>query len=252
MKKILTAILSFYSICGFCQIPGQLSKIDTLSNKYNTIQLTIDSLENVLESLEERDDSLFNSIFTGTIKTISSSIDTFNYERIFDDYQKFLSYYGAYLKSSDFPRTFPIENVQKKTIIGFGNRLHPIYKTVKFHYGIDIPSKKGNVVIATTNGKILLAKISFGIQGNQVVIQNDNGVEVMYSHLDSIYVKQGETVMLGQSIGIVGNSGLSVESHLHYEIKIDNLSINPIFILFNQFSKDDLEYIFTKNSMSLD
>ena len=251
MKKILWIILMFQTISGFSQEPVKSKCIDSLSLKLKQKNLLIDSLQQVINTIQNRDDSIYNSIYDGTNFIQPKSNETFNYKQILVDYQNFKKEYKDYLNPDTLPQNLPIDNIQNKSIIGFGIKMHPIYKTEKSHLGIDIPSPKGTNVKSTINGKVLTAKKSYGRDGNQVIIQN-NKIKIVYSHLDGISVSEGEIVKIGQVIGSAGNSGLSVANHLHYEILLEDIPINPVFILFEKFTKDDLEYIFAKNYVTMD
>lgn len=110
---------------------------------------------------------------------------------------------------------------------GFGNRIHPILKTKRFHDGIDIPAETGKPVIAATDGIVRFAG-KMGGYGNTVILETVDGLELLYGHLSSIHVRQGERVRGGQVIGAVGNTGLSTGPHLHFGVRKNKLPINPM------------------------
>ena len=108
----------------------------------------------------------------------------------------------------------------------FGSRLSPFTNLPDFHQGIDISGNYGAPVIATAQGKVTLAGW-YGSFGQTIQITHDNGITTLFGHLAKIYVKTGEEVVRGQKIGLMGNSGMSTGPHLHYEVRINELPVNP-------------------------
>ena len=114
----------------------------------------------------------------------------------------------------------------------YGWRMHPIYKTKKFHAGIDIAAVFNTPVIAPANGKISQANWYDGygkyIQINHGTNSNGELVTSSYGHLNSLLVSNGEIVSAGQTIGLVGSTGQSTGPHLHFEIRVNGKNTNPI------------------------
>jgi murein DD-endopeptidase MepM/ murein hydrolase activator NlpD len=108
----------------------------------------------------------------------------------------------------------------------FGARLSPFTNLPDFHQGIDISGSYGTPVIATAQGKIVMAGY-FGSFGLTVQIEHENGITTLFGHLAKIYVKTGDEVVRGQKIGLMGNTGMSTGPHLHYEVRINELPVNP-------------------------
>lgn len=108
----------------------------------------------------------------------------------------------------------------------YGWRIHPIYKTKRFHEGIDLAAPVGRSVHAYTSGTVTFAGRT-GALGLAVYINHGNGLETRYGHLSKIYVKKGQKVSTGDKIGAVGNSGLSTGPHLHFEVRKNGKSQNP-------------------------
>ena len=208
----------------------------------------MDSLQKLIVSLDKSSDSIYLSL----TKPIVSTSSDFNYQDILHAKRKFDDQYQDIIISSNFPNDLPIDSIQNHLIIGFGQKIHPIYKIQKFHNGIDIQAEKGTPVKATLSGQVEIAKESQSGHGKHVILKSNDNVKVIFAHLDSIYVKTGEYVNKGDIIGKVGNTGLSIKNHLHYEILINNEPVNPIFATFNRFSEADLRLIFTQNGMTFD
>lgn len=106
------------------------------------------------------------------------------------------------------------------------NRLHPVFKTVRAHRGVDYAADTGTPVWASGDGKVRKAGYSKA-NGNYVFIQHGNNVETKYLHLHKRYVKTGERVRQKQLIGSVGSTGYATGAHLHYEFLLNGVHRNP-------------------------
>ena len=109
----------------------------------------------------------------------------------------------------------------------FGDRYHPVLKQMKFHGGIDIAGKKGETVRASFNGIVTFAGEK-GEYGYMVELERDDGLRVRYAHLDKMNVVINQLVSEGEKIGEVGNTGMTTGAHLHFEIIIDSIPVNPL------------------------
>ena len=109
----------------------------------------------------------------------------------------------------------------------FGNRTHPVLKSVKFHRGVDIAVSVGTPVYSGIKGKVTFAGRK-GNYGNLVEIEGNDGIKVRYAHLNSIDVVTGQKVSDGEKVAETGNTGMSTGPHLHYEIIIDENPVNPL------------------------
>lgn len=108
----------------------------------------------------------------------------------------------------------------------YGYRIHPIYKTRRFHEGIDLAAPVGRSVHAYSSGTVTFAGRTGGL-GLAVYINHGNGLETRYGHLSKINVKKGQKVSTGDKIGAVGNTGLSTGPHLHFEVRKNGKPQNP-------------------------
>jgi murein DD-endopeptidase MepM/ murein hydrolase activator NlpD len=116
----------------------------------------------------------------------------------------------------------------------FGWRIHPIFKTRKFHRGIDISAPAGTAVFAAGNGTVLKADYGWGGgYGNRIWIDHGNGVVTTYNHLQngSFRVSVGERVRKGDTIARVGSTGYSTGPHLHFEVWVNGEAVNPMTYL---------------------
>lgn len=109
----------------------------------------------------------------------------------------------------------------------FGNRIHPVSKKEVLHRGVDWKAPLGTPVLAAGNGTVLEAGTKEKY-GNCIIILHDEIYQTLYAHLESIDVAVGEQIVGGQKIGAVGNSGLSLGSHLHYEVIKNGVPVNPV------------------------
>lgn len=102
------------------------------------------------------------------------------------------------------------------------------YRWGKMHKGIDIARPDSYEIKAADNGVVVSAGFDNGGYGNQIIIDHHNGYKTMYAHLDSIAVSVGDTVTQGQQIGIMGQTGDSTGTHLHFEVYKDGALQNPL------------------------
>lgn len=115
----------------------------------------------------------------------------------------------------------------------YGWRIHPKLGNRRFHQGVDIAAPKNTPVYAAASGTVTFAGYR-GNYGNLIIIQHEDdldGFETYYAHLNSISIRKGEKVMVGQSIGRIGSTGLSTGPHLHLEIRFDNNTLDPMKLL---------------------
>jgi len=125
------------------------------------------------------------------------------------------------------PAIQPVLNKNlKRTASGYGIRLDPIYKTKKFHKGMDFSAPIGTKVFATGNGTISFLGWKQGY-GNCIIIDHGYGYKTLYAHLHKFNVKKGAKVTRGSVIAFVGNTGKSTGPHLHYEVHLNGKAIDP-------------------------
>lgn len=108
----------------------------------------------------------------------------------------------------------------------FGMRNHPIKKVNKEHDGVDISSSSGDPILASAAGTVEYSGYSKGY-GYNVIINHGNGYRTLYAHASRLLVKSGDNIDKGQKIALVGSTGLSTGPHLHFEIRINNIPVDP-------------------------
>lgn len=112
----------------------------------------------------------------------------------------------------------------------YGWRKHPVYRKRLFHAGIDIAAPKGTPVAAVQNGKVIYAGRRAGY-GNLVIVSHANGFSTRYAHCSSILVKKGQNVRAGQLVAKVGATGVATGNHLHFEVRKNGKTQNPLTYL---------------------
>ena len=121
-------------------------------------------------------------------------------------------------KVKNTPEILPIEKEQIEKISSkFGMRFHPIYQGKKMHNGIDFIAAEGTLILATASGKIEFSGYSEAF-GNHVIIKHDETYETLYAHMSALSVTEGQKINSSEVIGIIGSSGKSTSTHLHYEV----------------------------------
>ena len=110
---------------------------------------------------------------------------------------------------------------------GFGVRADPFRHSAAMHAGIDLAGPIGTPIYATADGVVSKAGWGNGY-GNMVQISHGAGMETRYGHMSRLLVAANTRVHRGQLIGLMGSTGRSTGSHLHYEVRIDGRAVNPV------------------------
>jgi len=149
------------------------------------------------------------------------------------------------------PAIQPISNPDLSLIAsGYGHRIHPIYKIMKMHTGIDFSAPVGTPVMATGDGVVESVIRSARGLGNRILINHGYGYKTLYACMDELNTRQGRTVKRGEIIGTVGESGLSVAPHLHYEVQLNGEPVNPINFFFLELSPLEYDQVILTSMMS--
>ena len=110
---------------------------------------------------------------------------------------------------------------------GFGYRSEVMYGSGTFHNGIDIAVNAGTPIIAAKAGRVIGAGYHYSM-GNHVIIDHGGGVYTVYMHASKLLVSVGQEVSRGQTIALVGSTGMSTGPHLHFSVKINGAYVNPL------------------------
>lgn len=234
----------------------------------------MDIMNSVLADLQERDDHIYRVIFE------AEPISRIQREAGFggtDAYSKYEGYQNSQLIAStmrrmdqisrqlivqstsfdevfsmaknksnmlaSIPAIIPIARGNERLVSGFGMRIHPIYKTLRMHEGVDFTAPIGTPIYATGNGVIKQATRNNQGYGIMVVIDHGYGYETLYAHMSSLKVRPGQRVVRGEVIGLVGNTGTSTAPHLHYEVLRNGRRVNPVSYFYNDLTPAEFEEI---------
>lgn len=141
--------------------------------------------------------------------------------------------------SGKVPSILPIANFPLGNIgASVGRKMHPFYKELVYHDGLDLVAPTGEDVIATADGVVESVARAQMLEGNRVVISHERGYETVYAHLSGILVRKGQKVKKGTVIGRVGNSGTSFAPHLHYKVSQDGRILDPLTFLNGEMDTD--------------
>ncbi|HZG45358.1 MAG TPA: M23 family metallopeptidase [Allosphingosinicella sp.] len=128
---------------------------------------------------------------------------------------------------ASIPSALPIPLNQARLTSGYGTRSDPFRGRAAMHSGIDLAGPIGTPIYAAADAVVGQAGV-LGGYGNLVELEHGAGIATRYGHLSSIMVRAGERVRRGQLIGLMGSTGRSTGSHLHYEVRIDGRAVNPL------------------------
>ncbi len=109
----------------------------------------------------------------------------------------------------------------------YGYRIHPILNTRKLHTGIDIPAPTGTPAVAIDNGTVIFSGVQSGY-GNTLMIKHDDGKVTLYAHNDKLLASVGDRVQKGQVVTKIGSTGRSTGPHLHFEVRINGKTTDPM------------------------
>jgi len=269
----LGLVVLFFSIFDSPKEKELKREIDNLLVQYELLEGQIINSSTILDELQERDDNIYRVIFEA--EPIDASIrragfggvnrykkyEGFKHSDLVADLHKKIDQVSKaiYVQSKSFdtvldlaqnkeemlahiPAIQPVANKNlKRMASGYGNRIHPVYKTKKMHWGMDFSAPKGSEVYATGDGKIEKVKRSKRGYGNQVKIDHGYGYKTFYAHLNKYIVKKGQKVKRGDLIGYVGSTGTSTAPHLHYEVIKNNRKVNPVNYYFNDLTAEEYD-----------
>jgi len=274
--SLLIAALYGFIFAIFVDFPKEKAlkrEIEQMTLQYSLMQKDMEVLEKVIDHLQQTDDNLYRAIFEAepvpsTLRTGGTGgvnrykdMDGFDNSDIVIETARRLDRIRkqVYMQSISFdelimlakekeemlssiPAIMPISNNDlTRTASGFGLRIHPIYKIIKFHSGMDFTAPSGTEIYATGNGVVASVQSSMRGLGNHIIIDHGFGYTSLYAHLDRFNVKKGQKVKRGDVIGFVGNTGMSVAPHLHYEIKLNGVAVDPVNYYFNDLTAEEYE-----------
>lgn len=160
--------------------------------------------------------------------------------RRFDTVVALVKQKGAAVRQ--IPSVQPVDNGKLTGMVAsFGRRVHPFYKVLRMHTGVDYALPVGSPVYATADGTVRTIKRSERGYGNMIEVEHGALYSTSYAHLEKINVWQGQSVRRGDVIGEVGNTGLSMAPHLHYEVLYRGEAVDPVNYFFGELGPLELE-----------
>ena len=278
MSSLIISSVIIFLIFSFIDSPKEKTlkrEIYNLELQYTSILKELNNAELVLDDIQRRDDNIYRMIFGAD--PIDESIRKAGFGGV-NRYEQYKGYTYSkliievrenidkltkqlFIQSKSFdeiihlaqnkadmlasiPAIHPISNEGlTRMASGFGTRIDPIYKTKKFHYGMDFAAPIGTPVYATGDGQVHKVKNSRSKRdyGNCILINHGYDYESFYAHLDKVLVSKGKKVKRGDLIGYVGNTGKSTAPHLHYEVRYKKEKINPMNFYHNDLTPEEYE-----------
>ena len=188
-----------------------------------------------LQLVAGMDNSEMTEGIYNTLNTIYNRIA--NQEGSYKEIEKMIKNKEKLLAST--PAIQPLSNRDLNRLSsGFGYRIDPVYKTVKFHPGLDFSAPQGTPIYATAEGTVQTAGNLGNGYGNHIVIQHGYSYSTLYGHMSRIKAKRGQRVKRGEVIGYVGSTGKSTGSHLHYEVFKGRKRLDPIYFFYNDLTPE--------------
>jgi murein DD-endopeptidase MepM/ murein hydrolase activator NlpD len=268
--------IAFIGFIGFSQIImsptaiAQKRELENLEFNFELLNKRLEESSAILSQLQERDNNIYRSYFEANpiteeqrkagfggvnrykvlegydnsklIKSITKEVDILSKQMVVQS--KSLDEIVALAKQkenmlSSIPAILPIKIEDLTSVAsGYKMRMHPILKINKFHKGMDFTARIGTPIYASGNGRVIIAERS-STYGNVVYISHGYGYKTIYAHMSKIKARRGQEVKRGDLIGYVGNTGLSVAAHLHYEVQKNGISLNPINFYYGDLSLDE-------------
>jgi murein DD-endopeptidase MepM/ murein hydrolase activator NlpD len=155
--------------------------------------------------------------------SFADSIADYNYLRTANNLGLGTRAYRRFQLENSQPSIWPVDG---RLMGAFGERTDPFSGEGAFHKGVDITAPVGTPIRATADGIVVFAEMENGF-GRLVRINHGNGVETYYAHLSRFYVQAGQDIRRGELIGAVGTSGRVTAPHLHYEVRLGGVAVNP-------------------------
>jgi len=285
---IITATASAFGIIfisyTFFESPKERvlkSEVSQYELQYQIMNDRLNTLQNLVDEMSDRDDNIYRIIFEAEPipKTVRQAgyggvnrymkLEGYNNSELLIETSKKLDNIASelYVQSKSFDEVYemarnkekmlaripaiqPVNNKELKRLSSYyGYRIDPIYKIKKFHAGVDFSAPQGTPIYASGAGTVIKTKRSQRGYGNTVTIDHGYGYVTFYAHANDIKVKKGDKVSRGQIIATVGNTGKSTAPHLHYEVRKNDKTVNPIYYFFNDLSPDEFETILSLSKL---
>ena len=244
-----------------------------LRNNYALIQQQVNTLQQEMNELVNRDNDVYRSIFESSpipdsarlkameklkevqlvsglgenelLKSIGTQLNRLSLlatyqEKSFNDIEAMVKNKEKLLAA--IPAIQPVSDKNLTRIAsGFGTRIDPVYKVPKFHAGLDFTAPVGTPIYATADGTVTDAGYNSGGYGNRVIINHGFGYETLYGHMYRIKARVGQKVLRGEVIGYVGSTGKSTGPHCHYEVHRNDTPVDPVYYFYNDLTPEQYD-----------
>ncbi|MFO7635843.1 MAG: M23 family metallopeptidase [Clostridia bacterium] len=169
--------------------------------------------------------------FLQDVAELSKALESIN-ELSVNSNSNYLNFQAAKNNLSSYLNTIPSfwPTVSHHISSHFGRRYHPILRVYRAHDGVDLGGTTGDNIFASADGVVIQARYDSGY-GYLIKIDHGEGLTTLYAHCSKFLVKEGDVVKQGQVIAKVGNTGLSSGPHLHFEVRINNVPVNPLLFI---------------------
>jgi len=276
------AMVLGYSTFDTPEEKNDSQKVKEISDRYIILEKRIDVLNNVINDLSKKDDNIYRVIFEAEpipnelrqkqidrnnayaeLKNVPEGKVISNiFEKLASLEQKVYVQSKSYKELtklitqkeqllSSVPAIQPVANKDlKRMASGFGYRIDPVYKTTRFHAGLDFSAPIGTPVYATGDGVVEIAASQGDGYGNKVLINHGYGYHTLYAHNSKVLVSVGQQIKRGETIALVGSTGKSTGPHLHYEVWKNGTKINPIGFFFNDLTSEQYETVLQLSEQS--
>jgi murein DD-endopeptidase MepM/ murein hydrolase activator NlpD len=200
-------------------------------------QIEMEQEVRLLSSMSE------NQLAHSLANTLTNMVGRMRFQdKSYDDIEEMIKDKERLLRST--PAIQPVNNKDLNRIAsGFGYRVDPVYKTVKYHYGLDFAAPQGTPIYATADGTVTTSGNTGNGYGNHVKLNHGFGYETLYGHMVRIKVGSGQSVKRGEVIGWVGSTGKSTGPHLHYEVHKNGKPLDPIYFFYNDITPEQYQQI---------
>ena len=220
---------------------GIIKKLDETKQKIENAKAELENIlvrqEENMKSLETRKSMLDKTLGEKQKLVDEMTRDVEKYKAIYEAAEEAeaalirensaaLSYSANPIKYTGGKFAWPVPSTQRITS-QYGYRIHPVYKTKKFHSGIDIGAAYGVDIVAAADGVVTLATTNGGY-GKCVIINHGSGITTLYGHNSTLLVESGQRVTKGQLIAKAGSTGVSTGPHLHFEVRINGSTVDPL------------------------
>lgn len=271
------AVLYYAAFSALFDTPAEYElrhSTDRLKEEYGRLVERYDSLTLVVENVVERDRSMFAMLFESEpydfeseynrerialreslleqssremSRTLEASVDNLEaklnkLESSYAELSDGLDRLGS--KRNNIPSIQPVINHELTLLTAsYGMLMHPFYRTLQSHQGVDYTIPEGSRIFATADGIVKEVRGKNSTSGITVVIDHRNGYTTSYSHLQSVKVKRGNKVHRGDIIALSGNTGLSLAPHLHYEVRYNGTRVDPVHYFFMELTPVEYQRI---------